>query len=88
MHSTSLDFPLTVSPWQKPTSAIRVLPKLEDKSVAGATLNRPQSKWTVIVAFVLSLLIHVAAVAIAEMDAHKPSLKTTPAVSSIYRDTL
>ena len=77
MHSTALHFPLTVPPWKKDTTAIRVLPKPAGKRVAGAALNRPQSKWTVIVAFVLSLLIHVAAVAIVEMDVDRPSVQTT-----------
>ena len=81
MHSTALHFPITVPPRKKETTAIHVLPKPERERVAGAALNRPQSKWTVIVAFVLSLLIHVAAVAIVEMDVDRPAVETTQAVS-------
>ena len=81
MHSTALHFPLTVPSLQKDTTALHVLPKPDGKRVAGAALNRPQSKWTVIVAFVLSLLIHVAAVAIVQMDVDRPPVETTQAVS-------
>jgi len=81
MHTTALDFPLTVPPWQKPASAIRVLPKPEVKRVAGAALARPQSKWTVIAAFVLSILLHVGAVAIVQVDLDRSPAPTTQAVS-------
>ena len=81
MHTTTLDFPLTIPPWQKPTSVIRVAPKPQERRVAGAALPRPESKWTVIAAFVLSVLLHVAAVAIVQVDVDRPPVETTQAVS-------
>ncbi len=80
MHTTALDFPLTVPPRQKPTPVIGVLPKSEVRRVAGAALNRPQSRWTVVAASVLSILLHVAAVAIVEMDLDRPPAEVTQAV--------
>ena len=82
MHTTALDFPLTVPPWQKPTSVIRVLPKPEGKRVPAPALNKPQSKWTVVTAFVLSILLHVGAVAVVEMDLDRPPAEVTQAVSN------
>jgi hypothetical protein len=81
MHTTALHLPLTVPPWQKPTSVIRVLPKPqpESKRVPGPALIKPQSKWTVVVAFVLSMLLHVAAVAIVEIDLSRPPVEITQA---------
>jgi len=84
MHTTALHLPLTVPPWQKPTSVIRVLPKprLVAKRVPGPALIKPQSKWTVIAAFVLSLLLHVAAVTIVQVDLDRPPVEMTQAVSN------
>jgi hypothetical protein len=81
MHSTALHFPLTVPPWKEDTTAIQVLPKPQSRRVGTAALNRPQSKWTVIIAIVLSVLIHVAAVAIVQPDVDRPPVATTENVS-------
>jgi hypothetical protein len=84
MHTTALKLPLTVPPWQKPASVIRVLrrPRPEAKRVPGPALNKPQSKWTVLVAFILSVLLHVAAVAIVQVDVDRPPVEMTQAVSN------
>jgi hypothetical protein len=58
-----------------------VVPKPQEKRVAGAALARPQSKWTVIIAFVLSVLLHVGAVAIVQMDLDRQPAQMTQAVS-------
>ena len=36
--------------------------------MAGPALNKPQSKWTVVLAFVLAAVCHVAPVALVEMN--------------------
>jgi len=84
MHTTALKSPLAVPPWQKPTSVIRVLrrPRPEARRMLGPALNKPQSKWTVLAAFILSLLLHVAAVAIVQVDLDRPPVEMTQAVSN------
>jgi hypothetical protein len=81
MHTTTLAFPLTVLPRQKPASAIRVLPEPQGKRIPGPALNRPQSRWTVVAAFALSVLLHVAAIAIVEMDLDRPPADITRTVN-------
>ena len=70
MRTSALEFPATRPPWQKPTSVIRVLrrPRPEPKRVPAAAVNRPQSKWTVVIAIVLSVALHIAPVAIIQMS--------------------
>ena len=84
MQTTALEFPLAVPPWQKPTSVIRVLrrPRPEPKRVPGPVLNRPQSKWTVLVAFVLAAILHVAPIAIMEMKPDTPPVEITQALKN------
>ena len=84
MHTTALKFPVTVPPWQKPMSVIRVLrrPRPEPRRVSGPALNRPQSKWTVLLAVVLAVLLHIAPVAIVEMKLNTPPVEITQAVKN------
>ena len=84
MHTTALKFPVTVPPWQKPTSVIRVVrrPRPELGRVSGPALNRPQSKWTVLVAVVLAVILHLAPVAIVEMKLDRPPVEITQAVEN------
>jgi hypothetical protein len=69
MQTTALEFPVT-APWQKPTSVIRVVrrPRSEPKRTPGPAINKPQSKWTVLVAFVLAVVFHIAPVVIEQMS--------------------
>jgi hypothetical protein len=78
MQTTALELPLTAPPWQKPTSVIRVLrrPRPELKRAAGPAMNKPQSKWTVVVAFVLAVVLHVAPVAIVKMQREAPPVES------------
>ena len=82
MQTTALEFPVTVPPWQKPTSVIRVLrrPRLKPKRVPSAAVNKPHSKWTVLAALILAVLLHVAPVAIVEMKLEGPPLETAQAI--------
>jgi hypothetical protein len=84
MHTTALHSPVTVPPWQKPTSVIRVLrrPRPGARRVPGPALNKPQPKWTVVAAFILSLLLHVAAVAVVQVDLDKPPVEIAQSVSN------
>jgi hypothetical protein len=84
MHTTALAFPLTIPPWQKPTSVIRVLPRPRPKPrrVPGPAVNKPQSKWTVLVAFVLAVILHIAPVAFVEMNHDVPPVQTTHALNN------
>jgi len=81
MHTTALKLPVTVPPWHKPTSVIRVLRRRrpEPRRVAGPAMNRPQSKWTVIAAVVLAVAFHIAPVAIVEMKLETPPVEITQA---------
>ena len=84
MHTTALAFPLTVPPWHKPTSVIRVLPpsRPEPKRVPRPALNKPQSKWTVVAAFVLAVILHVAPVSIVQMNLAAPPIGTVEALDA------
>jgi hypothetical protein len=83
MHTTALAKPQTVPPWQKPTSVIRVLPRArpESRRGPGAAVTNPQSRWTVIAAFVLAVILHVAPVAILEMKLDTPRVEITEALN-------
>lgn len=83
MQTTALRFPVPAPPWQKPTSVIRVLrrPRPRPKPMPGPAVNRPQSKWTVIVAFVLAVLLHIAPVALVEMKVDMPPVEITQTVN-------
>ena len=83
MHTTTLDFPLTIPPWQKPTSVIRVLRRRPVPTrVSAPVMNRPESKWTVIAAIVLAVICHIVPVAIVEMKADRTPAEITQAVKS------
>ena len=87
MHTTALSFPLTVPPWQKPTSVIRVLrgsQRLRNR-IPGPAVIKPQSKWTVLAAIVLAVSLHIAPVAIVEMKVNTLPVETTQALN---RDTV
>ena len=43
--------------------------------VPPAAICRPGSKWTVVVAFILSVALHIAAVAIVEMQSRPASIE-------------
>jgi hypothetical protein len=83
MHTTALKFALTVPPGEKPTSVIRVLrrPRPEPRRVSRPAMNDPQSKWTVVVAFALAVILHVAPFAIVEMK-HDPPVEVTQGVKN------
>ena len=84
MHTTALGFPLTPPPLHKPASFIRVLrrPRPERKRVPAPALIKPQSRWTVVAALVLAVILHVAPVVIAEMKLDTPRVETTQALSA------
>ena len=84
MHTTALKLPVTVPALQKPPAVIRVVrwPRPEVRRVSGAALNRPQSKWTVVAAVVLAVILHIAPVAIVEMKLDRPSVEITQTLNN------
>jgi hypothetical protein len=79
MPTTALVLPLTVPPWHKPTCVVRVLPRSRPRRGPGPAVTRPQSKWTVLAAFVLAVILHLAPVAIVEMSLERPWVEITQA---------
>lgn len=59
-----------ILPWKKPPSVIRVTRR--KRKAPGPAIYKPSSKWTVVVAFILSIALHLAAVAIVEMNSQQP----------------
>jgi hypothetical protein len=43
--------------------------------VPPAAIYRPESKWSVVIAFILSVALHIGALAIVEMQARRPSVE-------------
>jgi hypothetical protein len=84
MHTTALKLPVTVPPWQKPTSVIRVLrrPRPVPTRVSAPVMSRPESKWTVVGAIVLAVICHIVPVAIVEMKADRTPAEITQAVKN------
>jgi len=60
-----------ILPWKKPPSVIRVMRRRKRKG-PGPAIYKPGSKWTVVAAFILSIALHFAAVAIVEMNSEQP----------------
>jgi hypothetical protein len=84
MRTTTLKSGPAVPPWQKPTAVIRVLrrPRPEPKRASGPAVDEPPSKWTVLAAVVLSVVLHIAPVAIVEMKIDAPPVEVTQALSN------
>jgi hypothetical protein len=84
MHATALKLPPAAPPWEKPTSVIRVLrrPRPKTKRGPGAAVSKPSSKWTVLVAFILAIVLHLAPVMILEMTPDRPAVETTLALDN------
>jgi hypothetical protein len=82
MHTTALPLRLTIPPWQKATSVIRVLrrPRVQPRRVSGPAVNTPQSKLTVLVAFVLAVILHVAPVVV-ELKLDAPPVEITQSLN-------
>jgi len=57
--------------WKRPPSVIRVMRRRKRKG-PGPAIYKPGSKWTVVAAFILSIALHLAAVAIVEMNSEQP----------------
>jgi hypothetical protein len=56
--------------WKRPPSVIRVVRR--KRKGPGPAIYKPLSKWTVVAAFILSIALHLAAVAIVEMNSEQP----------------
>jgi len=59
-----------ILPWKKPPSVIRVMRR--KRKAPGRATYKPPSKWTVVAAFIVSIALHFAAVAIVEMNSEQP----------------
>jgi len=59
-----------ILPWKKPPSVIRVTRR--KRKASGPAIYKPLSKWTVVLAFILSIALHLAAVAIVEINSKQP----------------
>jgi len=57
-------------PWKRPPSVIRVIRR--KRKGPGPAIYKPGSKWTVVAALILSIALHLAAVAIVEMNSEQP----------------
>ena len=56
--------------WKRPPSVIRVMRR--KRKGPGPAIYKPGSKWTVVAAFIVSIALHLAAVAIVEMNSEQP----------------
>ena len=94
MQTTALNFPVTVPPWKKPMSVVRVLRRrLARKRVPGPAMIKPQSKWTVLASVVLAVILHVTPVVILQMDLEAPPVEFAQAlhddtVSAVGSDSI
>jgi hypothetical protein len=73
MQIVDIKSPPRISPRKRSPTVLRVVRSAY--RVPPAAIYRPGSKWSVVIAFILSVALHVGAVAIVEMQARQPSVE-------------
>jgi hypothetical protein len=80
MQTVDIKSPPRISARKRSARVLRVVRSAY--KVPPAAIYRPGSKWSVVIAFVLSVALHIAAVAIVEMQSQQPSVELAQNINS------